>query len=38
MTQPPIELVSDVISDLHKDKDLASLLVPKLYQGCLDFE
>ena len=23
---------------MHKDKELASLLVPKLYKGCIEFE
>ena len=34
----PIDLVEEVIADLHKDRDLASLLVPKLLQGCYAFE
>ena len=35
---PPIDLVKEVISDLHKDSDLAALLVPKLLKGCIEFE
>ena len=38
MKQDPIELVTECIEDLHKDKELASLLVPKLYKGCIEFE
>ena len=34
----PIDLVEEVIADLHKDRDLASLLVPKLLKGCYAFE
>ena len=34
----PIDLVKEVISDLHKDNDLAALLVPKLLKGCNEFE
>ena len=34
----PIDLVKEVISDLHKDNDLAALLVPKLLKGCIEFE
>ena len=37
-TIKPIELVKEVISDLHKDADLAALLVPKLLKGCIEFE
>jgi len=34
----PIDLVEEVVSHLHKDRDLASLLVPKLLMGCIEFE
>ena len=33
----PIELLYDVLDNLHKDRQLSALLVPKLKQGCLDF-
>lgn len=33
----PIELLQDVFDALHKDKELAALLVPKLKQGCKEF-
>lgn len=38
MSADPIELVEECITKLHKDKELASLLVPKLYKGCIEFE
>ena len=34
----PLDLVEDVIGDLHNDRDLASLLVPKILKGCYAFE
>jgi len=34
----PLELVEDVISDLHNDRDLAALLIPKILKGCYAFE
>lgn len=37
-TTTPIDLVEEVVGQLHKDRDLASLLVPKLLKGCLEFE
>lgn len=38
MSEDPIDLVEECITKLHKDKALASLLVPKLYKGCIEFE
>ena len=38
MSARPIDLVEECIQKLHKDKELASLLVPKLYKGCIQFE
>lgn len=34
----PLELIDEVIGDLHNDKDLGSLLVPKILKGCYVFE
>ena len=33
----PIDLLEDVFAILHKDKELAALLVPKLKKGCKQF-
>ena len=33
----PIELLEDVFAILHRDKELAAQLVPKLKQGCKEF-
>lgn len=30
-------LINDVLKNLHKDRDIAALLVPKLKKGCIDF-
>ena len=33
----PLALLDDVLKLLHKDKEVAALLIPKLKQGCKDF-
>ena len=33
----PIDLLTDVLANLHKDKEMAALLVPKLKLGCKEF-
>ena len=34
----PTDLVDHVLGELHNDKDLAALLVPKILKGCYAFE
>jgi hypothetical protein len=34
----PLDLVDEIIGDLHNDKDLGALLVPKILKGCYAFE
>ena len=35
--EKPVEFVDQVIHELHNDRDLASLLIPKIKQGCVEF-
>jgi len=34
----PLELVHQIVGELHADKDLGALLVPKILKGCYAFE
>jgi len=35
--QKPLELLSDILRQQHKDKEFSSLIVPKLLEGCISW-
>ena len=33
----PLDLIEEVLDNLHKDRELAALVITKLKKGCIDF-